>query len=47
MEEANCRKTETEKEDGKNNIAAAADVDDEKPVSVHGFVLFSHFKYVM
>lgn len=46
MEEANCSKTEAEKEDGKNN-AAAADVDDEKPVSVHGFVLFSHFKYVM
>lgn len=39
MEEANCSTTETEKEDGKNN-SAAADVDDEKPVSAHGFVFF-------
>lgn len=35
MEEASCCKTETDKEDGKSNVAAAAD-DDDKPFSVQG-----------
>lgn len=41
MEEVKCCETETEKEDGRDKSATAAD--DDKPVSVHGFVFFFYY----